>query len=99
MRDFVLGLSDDYLGNVTLLHKGRAVFAAANERYSRKKGDAGFPEQALQAALSHAGIQLSDVHRVVVASGTHFVYRLLRQHFDDYKHDFFNLKQKPCFLM
>lgn len=91
---FVLGLSDDYLGSVTLLHGGHPVFAVANERKTRKKGDAGFPEAALQAALSHAGIRRDELHQVVVANRTHFVYRLLQQHFDDYEHDFFNVKQK-----
>jgi carbamoyltransferase len=94
MADFILGISDDYMGNVTLLHKGRPVFAAANERYVRKKGDAGFPDQALQAALDFAGITLADVDRVVVANKTHFVYRLLKSRFEDYEHDFFDIKQK-----
>ena len=91
---FVLGLSDDYVGNITLLHDGRPVFAAANERYTRKKGDAGFPQLALEAALDAAGLTLDDVDRIVVANRTHFVYRVMKAKFRDYTHDFFNVKQK-----
>jgi len=94
MPENILGISDDYMGNVTLLSDGRPIYAAANERFSRKKGDAGFPDQALEAALQFAGLTLEQVDHVVVANRTHFVYRLLRGRFKDYAHDFFNLKQK-----
>ena len=46
MTDYTLGISDDYVGNVALFRDGKLQFAASNERYSRKKGDAGFPEPA-----------------------------------------------------
>jgi len=70
------------------------VFAAANERFTRKKGDSGFPHAALDEALRYGGIGLDDVDRVVMANRTHFVYRLMKWRFEDYQHDFFNLKQK-----
>lgn len=94
MSQSALGISDDYVGNVTLFIGGRPVFALANERITRQKGDAGFPDAALAAALDHAGLSLDDVDQVVVANRTHFVYRLLRARFKDYEHDFFDPKQK-----
>ncbi len=94
MSSSVLGISDDYVGNVTLFVDGRPVFALANERLSRHKGDAGFPDLALEAALEFAGLSLDEVDRVVVANRTHFVYRLLRARFKDHEHDFFDPKQK-----
>jgi len=90
----ILGIADDYVGNAALFCDGQPVFAAANERFSRKKGDAGFPHQAMEAALAHAGVALADVDQVVVANRTHFVYRLMKSRFEDYTHDFLNLKQK-----
>ncbi|MBN1336005.1 MAG: hypothetical protein JXB39_08605 [Deltaproteobacteria bacterium] len=92
--DLVLGISDDYVSNVALFQGGRPLFAAANERFTRKKGDAGFPAEALGQALDHGGVRLSDVDRLVIANRTHFVYRVMRAQFKDYKHDFFNIQQK-----
>ena len=90
----ILGISDDYVANVALFSDGKPLFAAANERFTRKKGDAGFPGDALDAALNATGLEFGDIDDVVVANRTHFVYRLLRAQFKDYEHDFFSLKQK-----
>ncbi len=90
----VLGISDDYTANVALLVGNEPVFAAANDRFTRRKGDAGFPEEALEAALDHAGLRMDDIDELVVANRTHFVYRLLRSRFEGYSHDFFSLEQK-----
>lgn len=94
MGEIICGISDDYLGNVALLEDGRPLFAMANERLSRKKGDAGFPHLALNAALDHAGLTLDRVDQIVVANRSHFVYRLLHKRFQDYTHDFFSPEQK-----
>jgi carbamoyltransferase len=94
MSRTVLGISDDYTANVAVLAGTEPVFAAANDRFTRHKGDAGFPDEALAAALAHAGLSLADIDEVVVANRTHFVYRLLRKSFEGYDHDFFSLEQK-----
>ena len=94
MSRLTLGISDDYLGNVALFADGRPLFAAANERYSRKKGDAGLPWKALETALAVAGVSLAEIDSVVMANRTHFVYRLLKRRFKGYEHDFFNLLEK-----
>jgi carbamoyltransferase len=94
MAHSILGISDDYTSNVALWLDGRPVFAVADERLTRRKGQAGFPQRSVQAALDSAGMSLRDVDEVVVANRTHFVYRLLRAHFDDHTHDFFSPEQK-----
>jgi carbamoyltransferase len=43
---------------------GEIVFAIAEERLSRRKHDGGFPVNAIEAALSHAGAKLADVDEV-----------------------------------
>jgi len=44
-----------------LLHRGRVVYAASQERFDRKKHSAAFPAEAMQAALAHAGIGPADL--------------------------------------
>lgn len=61
---------------------GEVVFAAGEERFSRKKRHAGFPRHALQAALDFAGLEPGDIDAV----GYAFLHpeeeaRLIRQSF------------------
>jgi carbamoyltransferase len=62
----ILGISAFYHDSaVCLLKDGEIIFAAQEERFSRKKQDAGFPEKALQAALEYTGIFRADIDYVV----------------------------------
>lgn len=62
----VLGLSFHYHDSAAALIKdGVLVAAAAEERFSRKKHDSGFPELAIQFCLATGGIALHDVDHVV----------------------------------
>lgn len=62
----ILGLSAYYHDSAAaLLVDGRIAFAAQEERYSRIKHDAGFPAQAIQAAVAASGVSLRDIDRVV----------------------------------
>ncbi|HEX7502100.1 MAG TPA: carbamoyltransferase N-terminal domain-containing protein, partial [Acidobacteriota bacterium] len=62
----ILGLSAFYHDSaVCLLRDGEILFAAQEERFSRKKHDAGFPEKALQAALDYTGISRAEIDYVV----------------------------------
>jgi carbamoyltransferase len=61
----VLGISPlDKDATASLVADGRVVFAAGEERFSRKKQHAGFPEQAIRAALEHARISPAQIERV-----------------------------------
>ena len=61
----VLGISPlDKDANVSLVIDGEVVFAAGEERFSRKKRHSGFPRLALQAALSYAGLSPEDIDAV-----------------------------------
>jgi len=61
----VLGISAFYHDSAAaLIEDGRLVGAAQEERFTRKKHDAGFPEHALQYCLDAAGIKLADVDYV-----------------------------------
>ena len=58
----ILGLSAFYHDSAAaLVEDGRIVAAAQEERFSRKKHDAGFPQSAVTYCLQEAGISLENV--------------------------------------
>ena len=62
----VLGLSAYYHDSAAaLIQDGVIVAAAQEERFTRKKHDARFPQHALQYCLAAAGVGLGDIDRVV----------------------------------
>lgn len=63
---YILGVSALYHDSATaLLRDGEIVAAAQEERFTRKKHDPGFPENAIRYSLNEAGITLANVDRVV----------------------------------
>jgi len=66
MPQYIIGLSAYYHDSAAaLISDGVIVAAAQEERFSRKKHDPAFPEQAIQYCLEHAGIGLGDVDHIV----------------------------------
>jgi carbamoyltransferase len=62
----VLGVSAFYHDSAAALVDERSIIAAAQqERFTRKKHDAGFPDKAIEYCLSEGGCRLSDVDWVV----------------------------------
>lgn len=62
---YILGISAFYHDSAAaLVHNGHIVAAAQEERFTRIKHDAGFPENAIKWTLEHAGISLNDVDHV-----------------------------------
>jgi carbamoyltransferase len=62
---YVLGISAYYHDSAAaLLRDGEIVAAAQEERFTRKKHDAGFPKSAVEYCLQEAGISLADVDYV-----------------------------------
>jgi len=62
----ILGISAYYHDSAaSLLVDGRIVAAAQEERFTRKKQDAGFPARAIAYCLSEAGVNLADIDQVV----------------------------------
>jgi len=61
----VLGISAFYHDSAAaLIEDGRLVSAAQEERFTRKKHDSGFPQNAVQFCLDRAGIKMADVDYV-----------------------------------
>jgi len=62
----ILGLSAFYHDSAAvLLRDGEIVAAAQEERFTRKKHDAGFPRHAISYCLAHAGIAAREIDYVV----------------------------------
>lgn len=63
---YILGISAFYHDSAAcLLKDGEIVAAAQEERFTRKKHDAGFPTHAIQYCLREAGIAAKDIDNVV----------------------------------
>jgi len=63
---YTLGISAYYHDSAaSLLRDGEIVAAAQEERFSRKKHDARFPEQAVRYCLREAGIGVGDLAEIV----------------------------------
>jgi len=66
MPNAILGISAYYHDSAAaLLVDGSIIAAAQEERFSRKKHDAGFPAAAIAYCLQEAGLKLSDIDHVV----------------------------------
>jgi carbamoyltransferase len=66
MTQYILGISAFFHDSAAaLLQDGDIVAAAQEERFTRKKGDANFPENAIRYCLQEAGITASDVSYAV----------------------------------
>jgi len=64
----ITGVGDRFHDNsVCLVVDGKVVFAASEERYTRVKHDASFPESAIKAALKFGEIKFKDVD--IIATG------------------------------
>ena len=62
----ILGISAYYHDSAAaLVRDGQIVAAAQEERFTRKKHDASFPEQAVRWCLAHEGIRLREIDLVV----------------------------------
>lgn len=66
---WILGLNA-YHGDAAacLIHEGKLIAAAEEERFRRIKHWAGFPSEAIRYCLKEGGIKLSDVHSIAINS-------------------------------
>ena len=63
---YILGISAFYHDSAAcLLKDGEIIAAAQEERFTRKKHDAGFPHHAIQYCLEEAEISASKIDNVV----------------------------------
>jgi carbamoyltransferase len=61
----VLGISPlDKDATASLVEDGRVVYAASEERFSRRKQQSGFPAEAIQRCLDAAGVRADEIDKV-----------------------------------
>ena len=62
---YILGISAFYHDSAAaIIEDGHIIAAAQEERFTRKKGDSGFPAHAVEFCLQQAGIAASQLHAV-----------------------------------
>lgn len=64
----ILGINDGHHASAALMVDGVLVSAAAEERFTRRKGEHGFPRHAIKACLDIAGVDSVDIARVSIAT-------------------------------
>lgn len=91
---YILGISCFYHdAAAVIIHDGRIVAAAAEERFTRVKHDNNFPLQAIKYCLSWAGISANELGKVVFYEKPIIKFdRILRQHLEHFP------KSYPVFL-
>jgi carbamoyltransferase len=63
----ILGIHDGHNGTACLYENGRIVAMVAEERFSRKKNQSGFPRLAVEWLFNEYGISADNLDRVAVA--------------------------------
>jgi len=83
---YILGISCFYHDSAAvIIQEGKLIAAAEEERFSRKKHDYGYPENAIQFCLDFAGIKPKDLDYVVFYEKPfHKFERLLMTSFQAY---------------
>ena len=82
---YILGLSAFYHDSAAcLVRDGEIIAAAQEERFTRKKHDEAFPENALQFCLKHAGIDRDNVDHVVFYDKPLLTFERLLETYIDY---------------
>ena len=62
----ILGISCFYHDSAAaIIRDGKILFAAEEERFTRKKHDDKFPSNAVSAGLKYLGISISDIDAIV----------------------------------
>ena len=63
----ILGISAFYHdAAAAVLHNGEVLAAAQEERFTRKKHDPDFPNNAIKFCLAHAGFSIDELDAVVL---------------------------------
>ncbi len=90
-----LGIWDGHDAGAALVVDGKIVFAANEERFSRRKLEVGFPARSINAALSFAHLTPNDVH--TVAASTSDVAKTLSRIFPSLREEYYLLRRRKKF--
>lgn len=65
----VIGIQIGETGGVAVYEEGNIIYAASEERFSRRKNDSSFPYMAIQNAIQTCSIKPEKIEKAVIASG------------------------------
>jgi carbamoyltransferase len=82
---YILGISAFYHDSAAcLVRDGEILAAAQEERFTRRKHDAGFPKNAVEYCLKHAGITVNDLDYVAFYDKPLLTFERLLETYIDY---------------
>ncbi len=90
----VFAFHEDTNANAVLITSGGEIYAVAEERLTRKRFQAGFPQRSLAWITEASGVRLDEVDTLVFGNPTHFLPRVLGTHFPSFEHDMFGTVHK-----
>jgi len=64
----ILGINDGHQSSAALMVDGKIVAALAEERFTRRKNEHGYPRHAIDACLREAGLTRDEIDHVAIAS-------------------------------
>ena len=89
---YILGIWDGHDSGAALLDDNRIIFAANEERYTKRKLEVAFPYHSIQAALRHAGLRPSDID--VVSFPTTELTKTLSRIFPWQKESYYQFRRR-----
>lgn len=78
----ILGICNDETASACLMKNGEIIFAASEERFTRKKLDNSFPENSINACLSFLNIKLLDIDIIAYAWAKGFQQDLVEKYLE-----------------
>ncbi len=96
---YTLGIWDGHDAGAALLQDGKILYAANEERFTKRKLEINFPNHAISAAISYAKIKHSDVDNIAYST-TEFT-KTLERIFPSMKENYYKFRRrkilKPMF--
>lgn len=89
---YILGLWDGHDSGAALIRDDKIIFAANEERYTRRKLEVSFPSNSIREALSFAGIRPTDIE--VVAFPTLELTKTLSRVFPMQKEHYYKFRRR-----
>jgi carbamoyltransferase len=90
----VLGINETHCATAALLRDGRIIGCASEERFSRLKNDAGYPQRAIDALLAELDLSPSDIDLVALsgarAASREWLNRVL--HDEAYSREYYGVR-------
>ena len=89
---YILGIWDGHDSGAALIHGKKILFAANEERYTKRKLEVAFPSNSISAALSFAGLKPNDVD--VVAFPTADVVKTMERIYPYMKESYYRFRRR-----